>query len=159
MNDNTECDRLSKVRVSIEMARWYSNTEAAHSRMWGCLSHTQVVRYIDMRTFDEEDGFAYIHVYHRESTFADVLGLELRECSGGPDARKLLLGEYNDGVPGALVGMSLFQMPRDLRAVFFVAVPETKDLDLDASHQQCIVRNLFLEFLFLSIHRRTQIFP
>jgi hypothetical protein len=58
-------------------------------------------------------------------------GLLLRQQSGTDDVDI-------PGIPQSLVGISLAPMPRDLRAAFLHGVPNTVDLDMCASDQQCI---------------------
>ena len=142
---NEECDLgsgdLSTVRINLAFAKWYASTEVANKTFWGSLTHADVVALVALRAFNEApDGTADICVYHRETELSVALDTPLRQTSGGSDAAKHpgLEHERLAGVPRGFVGTSLYQMPRSLRTAFFVGLPDTAEVDICASHQQCI---------------------
>jgi len=128
-------ERVSYVTVNAALARWYASTAVAQSRMFGCYTHSQFVSNVILRMFDEDNGFAKLSVVHRETEMSEMLGLKMRQVSGGAVPR-----EEKAGVQASFQGQSPFGWPRDLRTLFFTAVPHTHDIDLRAAHQQCIAR-------------------
>ena len=96
------------------------------------MSYIDIVAFVALQCRDEDArGFATYVCYGKESSLSDKLGMKLREQSG-TDAVDVA------GVPQSFTGISFAAMPRDLRTAFLCGVPNTTDLDMCASDQQCI---------------------
>ena len=123
----------TKIRINLKFAREYAQTKAAGT--WGSMPYADVVAMIALQSREDVNGFGIYTIIHKESKLSEALGLHLRQQSG---ANK---DDEDVDVPGvnkSFVGISLAGMPRDLRAAFLYQVPNTVDLDMCASDQQCV---------------------
>ena len=132
------------VKVNTELAMQYACCTYAQNRMYGCVSHSRYVMMILSRVRCDS-----LCISLHESDTAEKLGYGLRLQSG------YSLPERKRGKPppkypdclwherdldASLIGRSLNTVPKEIFWAFLGGMADTWECDLEASHQQCILK-------------------